>query len=87
MQQAEAPVTDEEMTSAFSGSEPIVVKQQGKVVGYYIPMLPTNTAEAQSAMERWRAAVKVALAQSGMTEDEFADALIIGEGHDIAPRS
>lgn len=91
MQQTKAPVpdtemTNDEMTRAFAGSEPVVVKREGQVIGYYIPALPVDGTAAREAMERWREAVQLALAESGMTEDEFADALIIGEGHDIAPR-
>ncbi|MBW4650327.1 MAG: hypothetical protein KME06_16810 [Kastovskya adunca ATA6-11-RM4] len=57
----------------LTGNEPLAIVQDGEVVGHYYPKKRTKQEEVKRAVERLDRAVKQALAETGMTEDEFAD--------------
>lgn len=81
MQQIELAAFDPKIAEQIADSEPLAVQRNGAVIGYYIPLPPQDTEEMQAAVQRLRAAVQRLLDESGMTEDELADALLIGD-HD-----
>lgn len=65
-------------TGYLKEAEPIAVERHGRLIGFYIPVEPKeepgHEARARAALERLERAVARAFEESGMTEDELADA-------------
>lgn len=57
----------------LTGSEPLVIVHDGEVVGFYYPKQRKKQEELNRKLDRLEQLVKQALAETGMTEDEFAD--------------
>jgi hypothetical protein len=71
----------------LEGSETVSVEKDGEIIGQYVPApnghAPNGTrseqdrrekkAEARAAFERLRSVLQKIYAETGMTEDEFAD--------------
>lgn len=60
-------------TTYLSGDEVLSVEKHGKPIGYYPPAPSASEEKIREDVERLAAAVKRALDETGMTEDELAD--------------
>lgn len=49
------------------------VRQNGRTLGYYLPIPSYSAEERQQAVAAWGQAVEQMRAAAGMSEDEFAD--------------
>lgn len=61
-------------TKYLAGDQPLAVERHGKVIGLYFPVR-ADKDEARRALDRIETTVDELLARTGMTEQEFADAL------------
>ena len=61
-------------TKYLAGHQPLAVERHGKVIGLYFPVR-ADKDEARRALDRIESTVDELLARTGMTEQEFADAL------------
>ncbi len=72
-------------TGYFKETEPIAVERHGRLIGFYIPVEPKeepgHEARSRAALERLERAVARALEESGMTEDELADAFDLSKSY------
>jgi hypothetical protein len=64
-----------ELAENLQGNRPIVIERHGKVIGLYLPVQEIDRKQVAAALEDFQVAVEDALRQSGMTREEFADAL------------
>jgi hypothetical protein len=60
-------------TIYLSGNEILMVEKHGQPIGYYIPAPRASEEKIREDLEELAAAVKQALDETGMTEDELAD--------------
>ncbi len=91
MQHMKTETSGEDAALHPAGNEPFAVRQGGKVVADYHPLSSLSDADLDApneidadtlaAFARLREAVQRIFDESGMTEDELADALLIGD-HD-----
>jgi hypothetical protein len=63
----------EKVIDYLTGEEPLVILHDGEVVGFYYPKKRKKQEELNRKLNRLEQLVKQALAETGMTEDEFAD--------------
>ncbi len=56
----------------LSGSDPIAVRQHGRIIGFYLPLAPDED-EVNESLAKLGATVERVLTESGMSEDELAD--------------
>lgn len=68
-------VSINEFKKYLESRETILVKHQGKIVGFYIPVQQSDETEVQAALTRFSQTVSEALVQSGWDEDELSLAL------------
>ena len=73
MKQVAVSELQEKAADYLTGKEPLAIEHDGEVVGYYYPKKRTKQEEVKRAVERLHQAAQQALAETGMTEDEFAD--------------
>lgn len=70
-------------TGYLKDSEPLAVERHGKLIGFYIPVEQkrgnTEEEEFRDALGRLDQTVRRVLEESGMTEDELADAFDLGK--------
>lgn len=70
-------------TGLLKDSEPLAVERHGKLIGFYIPVEPEKGATAEEefreALGRLDETVRRVLEESGMTEEELADAFDLGD--------
>ncbi len=57
------------------GKEPVTVERDGHSIGYYLPSRAGQQASRKEALDRLGETVERILAETGWTEDEFADLL------------
>jgi hypothetical protein len=57
----------------LSGDEAIAIEHEGKILGYFHPSNKTKQARVEQAVKRLQEVMDKALAETGMTEDEFVD--------------
>ncbi len=62
-------------TAYLSGNEVLTVEKHGQPIGYYIPAPHASHKKIREDLAQLAMAVKQALDETGMTEDEFADLL------------
>ncbi len=62
-------------TTLLAGDERIVVERHGKPIGYYIPVVAESKSEARRKLADLQAVINQALLETGMTQNELADAL------------
>lgn len=60
-------------TAYLSGNEILTVEKHGQPIGFYIPTPRASQEKIREDMAQLAVAVKQALAETGMTEDELAD--------------
>ena len=60
-------------TALISEEEALVIEKHGKPVGFYIPIVQKDKAEAKQAADRLQATVDEVLEHTGMTEDELVE--------------
>jgi hypothetical protein len=60
-------------TTYLSGDEVLAVEKHGRPIGYYIPAPRASEEKIRQDLEQLATAVKRALDETGMTEDELAD--------------
>lgn len=60
-------------TTYLSGSEILTVEKHGQLIGYYIPASRASQEKIREDVAQLAIAVKQALDETGMTEDELAD--------------
>lgn len=58
---------------SFSGDEAIAIEHEGKILGYFHPRNKTKEQRVKQAVKRLQEVMDKALAETGMTEDEFVD--------------
>ncbi len=63
----------ERMTDYLYGRTPLAVERDGEILGFYYPKNKTKEKELKRAVKQLELAVDLALAETGMTEDELAD--------------
>jgi hypothetical protein len=73
-----------DLAENLQGNETIVTKRHGKVIGLYLPVQEIDREKVAAALEEFQAAVNAALEQSGMTREEFANALDLTRPDDEA---
>lgn len=73
MKHVEAREFKERSLDYLTSNEPLAIKHEGEIIGFYYPKKRTKQEEVKRAVERLHQAVQQALAETGMTEDEFAD--------------
>lgn len=73
MKQVAVSELQEKAAKYLTGSEPLAIEHDGEVVGYYYPKKQTKQEELNCKLDRLGELVNKALAETGMTEDEFAD--------------
>src|SRR5436189_46227 len=56
----------------LSGDDPLVVEQDGKAIGYYVPIREPSQDDASEAFKRLEQTVERVLAETGLTEDELS---------------
>ena len=59
----------------LAGNDVIAIERHGKTMGFFIPVAPTDEEQGQRALAELRAAVRRAVAGTGLSEDELADLL------------
>jgi hypothetical protein len=57
----------------LTGNEALAIEHNGEVVGFYYPKKRPKREELECQLNRLQELVNKALAETGMTEDEFAD--------------
>lgn len=62
-------------TQYLASDSVLAVERHGRPIGFYIPVNATVDEERQHVMTQLGKAVERLLAESGMTEDELAEAL------------
>lgn len=76
-------------TGYLKSAEPLAVERHGKLIGFYIPVEPergaTDEEEFRRALGRLDETVRRVLEESGMSEEELADAFDLSE-RDIVSR-
>lgn len=60
-------------TTYLSGNEILTVEKHGQPIGYYIPAPRASPEKIREDLAHLAAAVKQALDETGMTENELAD--------------
>jgi len=60
-------------TTYLSGNEILTVEKHGRLIGYYIPAPRASQEKIREDVAQLAIAVKQALDETGMTEDELAD--------------
>ncbi len=60
-------------TMYLSGNEIVTAEKHGQPIGYYIPAPKASQEKIREDLAHLAAAVKHALDETGMTEDELAD--------------
>lgn len=60
-------------TTYLSGEEILTIEKHGRPIGYYIPAPSAKQGVIREDLAELAAAVKRALDETGMTEDELAD--------------
>lgn len=73
MKQVAVSELQEKAAKYLTGEEPLAIEHDGEVVGYYYPKKRTKQEELNRKLDRLGELVSKALAETGMTEDEFAD--------------
>ncbi len=73
MKQVAVSELQEKAAKYLTGEEPLAIEHDGEVVGYYYPKKRTKQEELNRKLDRLGKLVNKALAETGMTEDEFAD--------------
>lgn len=73
MKHVEAREFKERSLDYLTSNEPLAIEHKGEIIGFYYPKKRTKQEEVKCAVERLHQAVQQALAETGMTEDEFAD--------------
>ena len=63
----------EHVAEYLYGGQPLAVEQEGRTLGYYLPVPRANEDEVREALHRLGETVERILAETGMTEDEFAN--------------
>lgn len=56
----------------ISSNEILAIKKHQKVVGFYIPIQQSTSDEISEAFKKLSATVNIALAESGLSEDELS---------------
>jgi crotonobetainyl-CoA:carnitine CoA-transferase CaiB-like acyl-CoA transferase len=54
--------------------KPLAIERHGEIVGYYIPVKKRNPEEVRRRLARLEEAIEQVLAETGMSEDELAEA-------------
>jgi antitoxin (DNA-binding transcriptional repressor) of toxin-antitoxin stability system len=54
--------------------KPLAIERHGEIVGYYIPVKKRNPEEVRRRLARLEEAIAQVLAETGMSEDELAEA-------------
>lgn len=62
-------------TQYLASDNVLAVERHGRPIGFYIPVNATPLEERQHVVAQFGKAVERLLAESGMTEDELAEAL------------
>lgn len=60
-------------TRYLAGNDVIAIERHGKTVGYYIPVPTRDEQKGQRALADVRSAVRAAMAETGLGEDQLAD--------------
>ena len=66
-------------TRYLAGDDVIAIERHGKTVGFYIPVPNRDEEKGQRALEELRAAVRKAMDETGLSEDELADLFDVGK--------
>jgi hypothetical protein len=56
----------------LSGEDTLVVEQDGRPIGYYVPIRESSQQDASAAFERLERTVQHVLAETGLTEEELS---------------
>jgi antitoxin (DNA-binding transcriptional repressor) of toxin-antitoxin stability system len=64
-------------THYLASGEILAVKRHGKVVGFYIPVEQSDEKEVQQALTQLSVTVEAALVESGLSEEELSQALLL----------
>ena len=73
MKHVEAREFKERSLDYLTSNEPLAIEHEGEIIGFYYPKKRTKQEELERTSDRLHQAVQQALAETGMTEDEFAD--------------
>lgn len=60
-------------TRYLAGHDVIAIERHGKTVGFYVPVPTRDEEMGQRALADLRAAVRQAVAETGLSEDELAE--------------
>jgi hypothetical protein len=60
-------------TRYLAGNDVIAIERHGKTVGFYIPVPNREEEQGQRALAELKMAVRQAMAETGLSEDELAD--------------
>lgn len=73
MKHVEAREFKERSLDYLTSNEPLAIEHEGEIIGFYYPKKRTKQEELERKLDRLGQLVNQALAETGMTEDEFAD--------------
>ncbi len=73
MKQIQAREFQERSLTYLTGNEPLAIEHNSEIVGHYYPKKRTKREQLKRDIKHLEEAVQRALAETGMTEDEFAD--------------
>jgi hypothetical protein len=62
-------------TALLAGDEKLVIERHGTPIGYYVPIKRRDSVKLERDIERFNTVLEKALTETGMTEDEFFNAL------------
>jgi len=66
-----------DLAEKLKGSEPIVIKRHGQVLGIYVPMQQVDRAKVAEALDQFHAAIERVLNETDITREELAEAFMV----------
>ncbi len=69
-------------TRYLAGNDVIAIERHGKTVGFYIPVPTRETEKGERALAELREAVRKAMAETGMSEEQLAEMFDVSQSLD-----
>ncbi len=71
-----------DLAEKLKGSEPIIIKRHGQVLGIYVPVQQVDRAKVAEALDQFHAAIERLLSESDITREELVDAFMFERTED-----
>ena len=68
----------DQASALLASGETLAIERHGRPIGFYVPIKAVDRKAGKEAMDKFGALIEEILEQTGMTEDELAEAFTAG---------